>query len=597
MPHRTLDEGGLLTLDRDLPFLIVYREPADRADPGTARLVATEAAFLIADAAGDAEAVRAARTLALDGSARHGAFLLLELWSSPDPESRTFVLHAPDGPAPETIGGMYDALRSLTDLDPTVYVHLELTDDRTPDGFEPLLTIEESWRQEILLLGLEVPAIFRDPESGQVFPVFLRRLQRALSHALRRAIYEFMRVQTRTRVEHHLALGTHTPPEAVWEIDRELHALERSFDMLLLTSPIDQESAWTEFEANGFERNPDFSYRLLPLDPDLLKRRLYGVEIERVEDPAIAALFDDKRQELDTRLTMLRERGSADFRYGSMRLYGTVDERLKRIAGQLLDEVPRPRRWGGEPVDAAGFLAAAQRELEHYRASYPPLSSTVEVRRDVTGLMVSEGNLLIGETLSIRPDRVMPLIHHEVGTHVLTYVNGSAQPLEQLALGLADYDEFQEGLAVLAEYLVGGLDGLRMRLLAARVLAADSVEKGADFVETFRMLTKDLGYSGHGAWHITVRVHASGGFTRDLVYLRGLVDLLELLRSGAEIEPLYIGKIARKHLPVLEELRHRDVLREPPLLPRFLNQPESRQRLQAVRDGLTLTEMICRDPE
>ena len=41
-----LEEGGILTLDRDLPFLIVYREPADRPDPGTARLVATEAAFL-----------------------------------------------------------------------------------------------------------------------------------------------------------------------------------------------------------------------------------------------------------------------------------------------------------------------------------------------------------------------------------------------------------------------------------------------------------------------------------------------------------------------------------------------------------------------
>jgi uncharacterized protein (TIGR02421 family) len=206
--------------------------------------------------------------------------------------------------------------------------------------------------------------------------------------------------------------------------------------------------------------------------------------------------------------------------------------------------------------------------------------------------MVSEGNLLIGETLMLDPSRVEALIHHEVGTHVLTYVNGAAQPLEQLSLGLADYDELQEGLAVLSEYLVGGLNALRMRLLAARVLAARSVEEGGEFVDTFRLLTREYGYSPGGAWHITTRVHTCGGFTRDFIYLRGLVELMEHLRGGGELEPLYVGKIARKHIPVIEELRHREVLHDPPLLPRFLDDPEARDRLAAVRDGISLTQMV-----
>jgi uncharacterized protein (TIGR02421 family) len=216
-----------------------------------------------------------------------------------------------------------------------------------------------------------------------------------------------------------------------------------------------------------------------------------------------------------------------------------------------------------------------------------------EIRRDITGLLVSEGTLLIGDTLSLTPDRVEPLIHHEVGTHVLTYVNGSAQPLEQLALGLAHYDELQEGLAVLAEYLAGGLDRLRMRLLAARVLAARSVEQGADFVETFRLLTRDLGYSRAGAWNIALRVHASGGFTRDLIYLRGLVHLLEYLEAGGDLRPLYVGKIALKHLAILEELAHRRILREPPLTPPLLEDAGALRRLDAIRRGITLSEMTC----
>ncbi|MEX2572495.1 MAG: tyrosine/phenylalanine carboxypeptidase domain-containing protein [Gemmatimonadota bacterium] len=591
--RHALPHGGVLSLDRSLPYLIVYREPPRREDVGTERLVATESAYLIARRGEDSEVGSLVRRLAQAGSAAHGAFLVLELWSSPDPASRRFVVRAPRGPAPETVGKMVDALQPLGDLRPGVEVVLETGDERHPPGLPQLLSIEESWQTEVLLLGLEVPPIFRDGGTGAVYPLFLRQVQHHLSRALRQAIYEFIRVQTNTKVANHLALGTRSPPDDVWDVDRALCALEHSVDLLMLTSPVNGSDAWARFQAGEFQHNPKFHYRLLPVDPDLLKRRLFAIEIDRIDDPALADLFEDKRQELDTEFTMLRERGAKSFRYNSMRLYGEVNDRLRETAESILADVPRARRWQGEWVDAEAFRAAADRELDYYRERHPAIRNTIEVRRDVSGLLVSEGNLMIGERLSLRPDRVMPLIHHEVGTHVLTFVNGSAQPLEQLALGLAGYDELQEGLAVLAEYLVGGLDRSRMRLLAARVLAALSVQEGADFVGTFRLLTRDLGYSAAGAWDIAFRVHASGGFTRDLIYLRGLARLLELIASGADLEALYVGKIAQKHLPIIDELRHREVLRRPPLTPRFLTRPESLERLEHVRRGITLTEMIC----
>jgi uncharacterized protein (TIGR02421 family) len=176
-------------------------------------------------------------------------------------------------------------------------------------------------------------------------------------------------------------------------------------------------------------------------------------------------------------------------------------------------------------------------------------------------------------------------------------VNGRAQPLRQLSLGLAGYDELQEGLAVLAEYLAGGLDARRMRLLATRVIAARSVEDGAEFVETFRLLHHEYGYTAGGAWHVALRVHLCGGFTRDLIYLRGLTSLLEYLKQGGELAPLYAGKLALKHVPIIEELRYRGVLLDPPLLPRVLELPEARDRLEAVRRGISLTELICPETE
>lgn len=82
------------------------------------------------------------------------------------------------------------------------------------------------------------------------------------------------------------------------------------------------------------------------------------------------------------------------------------------------------------------------------------------------GLMVSGNQLLIGGRTRI-PRRRACLAQHEIGTHLITRYNGHHQPFRQLEVGLAGYDGLQEGLAVLAEYLVGGLSRLRIRILAA----------------------------------------------------------------------------------------------------------------------------------
>ena len=102
--------------------------------------------------------------------------------------------------------------------------------------------------------------------------------------------------------------------------------------------------------------------------------------------------------------------------------------------------------------------------------------------------MVSFGRLLIPEAAAFRADRVEPLLHHEVGTHVVTSQNGARQPLRLLTIGLPGYDETQEGLAVLAEYLTGELDPRRLRVLAARVVAVGKMLDGAGFLEIFESL-------------------------------------------------------------------------------------------------------------
>ena len=178
----------------------------------------------------------------------------------------------------------------------------------------------------------------------------------------------------------------------------------------------------------------------------------------------------------------------------------------------------------------------------------------------------------------------------------MTFMNGHAQPFRLLRSGLAGYDELQEGLAVFSEYLVGGLNPTRLRLLAARVIAVKCLTDGADFVQTFDRLHKAHGFSRRAAFGITARVFRSGGLTKDATYLRGILRILRYLRDGASIEPLLVGKIGFDDLGVMEELLRRQVLRPPSLRPRYLQDPVATGRLQLAKQSADLIDLLTDEP-
>ncbi len=214
------------------------------------------------------------------------------------------------------------------------------------------------------------------------------------------------------------------------------------------------------------------------------------------------------------------------------------------------------------------------------------------MRDDITGLMVSCGALLVSSQMRIPASRAEALIQHEVGTHVLTYHNGRAQRFRQLYVGLAGYDALQEGLAVLAEYLVDGLSRPRLRLLAGRVVAARLLLDGAGFADTYHTLTEAHEFPKRTSFLMTMRTYRAGGLTKDAVYLRGLCQILDHLGSGGELEPLFIGKIAAQHIPIVRELQWRGVLRDPPLVPSYMRRPDALARLETLRQGISPIDLV-----
>ena len=139
---------------------------------------------------------------------------------------------------------------------------------------------------------------------------------------------------------------------------------------------------------------------------------------------------------------------------------------------------------------------------------------------------------------------------------------------------------------------MGGLTANRMRTLAGRVIAASARVEGKGFKEIFDLLHLQYSFSPIRAFNITSRIMQGSGFIKDIIYLQGIVELKKHLEEGGELEPLLIGKFALKHLPVINELRERKVLRKHCILPRYLNTEESNKRLNKIRNGLPLSQMI-----
>jgi uncharacterized protein (TIGR02421 family) len=246
----------------------------------------------------------------------------------------------------------------------------------------------------------------------------------------------------------------------------------------------------------------------------------------------------------------------------------------------------------GRQLRPEEFAKLAREELDYYRTLWDGVTARVRTSPDImAGLMASRGHLLVTSDSKVPFGRTDALIQHEVGTHLVTYYNGKAQRLTQFRTGLAGYEELQEGLAVLAEYAVDGMTPERARTLAARVLAAKALVEGATFVDTFRLLCR-VGFAPRPAFNIVLRVHRGGGFIKDCVYLRGLQSVVDYLRDGGELKQLFVGKIALRHLPVVQELEARRLLSPMPLTPRYLDRPEAVRRLELLRQGRRLYELV-----
>lgn len=586
-----LPGGGILHIEKEVPYLVIYRKKED--DTGTSRFVISESSYLIIgdkDFDGYKNLVFA---ISNKQSVIFKTYMLFELYTG-DSGSNNFIIKGPVKKLSTAFDILKNELDGINNSFSGIYLQTKVKDTpkRHSEGEVSLMEPEAAKKCGAVLVSLEIPPIFRDNE-GEIFPVFFRNFKEYVVPAIHKFMFDYIRVQTSYQVAAYTSLGRQNLKDKVFEIDSHLAKIEGSFQFLWLVSPSNIKEIKDKFFESNYEKVIAYHYRLLPIDPDLLKRELYNLKMEDIDDPAVSQLFREKREELDQQISMLNERGTRNFFYNSIRLHKGVDNTLFEEAKKLLDTVDETTLIKDDDlIDSRGFSSMARKEFEYFRQQDENFTSKVHIRKDVNIMMVSQGELYLPQDYLMRRKEALALIQHEVGTHVLTYHNGSKQPLQQLRIGLADYDPLQEGLAVMSEYLVDGLTANRLRTLAGRVIAGSALMDGGDFKDIFNLLKKEYGFSAERSFNITSRIMQGGGFLKDIIYLKGLVKLRDYLKNGGEYEPLLAGKFGIKHVPIIKELTDRGVLNKGVLRPSYLLKENTIEKLNLIREGLPLSEMI-----
>ena len=593
--RQLVGESGRVHVDRWLPFILLNR--GDEGAASLARRIAIESpSYLVWPTHDDDAALEAIREVISAMAAKVGRLLIISL----DDRSAEFEEEGsqalPDFAAELGAGDQGDVGRAAGVLATAMRdISIDLRRckvERTP--FAPLLPkpFDRALNaiEGVERLSLRVPQIHRRPVGGE-YPGIAHDLATGIGDAILRAACAFLDDGKAKAPAHYRALGRSAYLAAALKADRKLDKVARSFDFLLSVSPIDTEKAFDRFIADGEGKPPHFHYRPLTVDPDEAKRRLYSIDFRALEDPLLEQLLSEKRHELDAQLTMLATRNTPAFQSASIFLYGSINADLLEDAAAILAAggSSRPR---GESIGAREIAAAAAALAQSYQVVDPAFAPAIQVRDDIAGLMVSGSKLFVGTNIVIPADRLQALLAHEVSIHLLTHFNGAAQRLAIFRTGLAGYEGIQEGLGVFAEWATGGLTRSRLRLLAARVVAVAAMERGATFIDVYRTLTREHGFSRRGAFGIAARVFRSGGFAKDAIYLQGFRAITSLVAAGAPLNPFWLGKIALSHVPAIEELLQRELVRPPLFKPSFLEDETAAKRIADLRQAKSFPELV-----
>lgn len=330
----------------------------------------------------------------------------------------------------------------------------------------------------------------------------------------------------------------------LFKIDEQLDRLVKRIELLSYVNPLNIEKEKQRFFASKFKEEPQFKYPKLKFDPYQLHRQFFTQPVEEIRDEEIHSLYTDVIYHYANMVQCIETIGKGRrFYYNSLRIYGTPTEKDVQNAKFILhfkDEEPTSdMEKVFSPKEARAYFEDFARNFD-----FPlNIQFTTHMSADAMVSNTRQALILKRNTLFSK-NQLLTLANHEIGVHLVTTFNGLEQPLKIFSHGFPKNVETQEGLSVFSEYMSGALTLRRLKELAYRVIASDSLIKGYSFADTFDLIHGTYKLNRKDAFNVTLRAHRGGGFTKDRLYLSGLKRIYRRYKKDISMNLLLSGKVS-----------------------------------------------------
>ncbi|WP_397362706.1 flavohemoglobin expression-modulating QEGLA motif protein [Olleya sp. R77988] len=341
----------------------------------------------------------------------------------------------------------------------------------------------------------------------------------------------------------------------LFDIDSNLNRLVKKIELLNYINPLNIESEKKQFFGAKYNYEPTFKYPKLRFNGYKLHRLFFSQRLERIKDDDIRDLYKDIIYEYSGLIECIETIGKGKkFYYNSLKSFGTPTERDIENAKFILR------------FDDSGFeedllplynVDDAIAYFEDYKKRYD-FDFTIKKSTNISAAAMVQNNtqtLVLRKNHKFSKNQLAVLANHEIGVHMVTTFNGLNQPLKVFSNGFPNNVETQEGVAVYSEYMSGNLTITRLKELAYRVIAADSLAKGYSFSATFDLLHNQYKLNRDKAFVVTLRIHRGGGFTKDYLYLTGLKKVYDYAKSGKDLDVLLTGKVTLEYKDVILKMQ------------------------------------------
>lgn len=341
--------------------------------------------------------------------------------------------------------------------------------------------------------------------------------------------------------------------KTLFEIDNHIDTLVKKIELLNYVNPNNIESEKEKFFNSKYLTDPKFTYPKIDFDKFKLHKEFFAQSIDKIEDEKLREVYEDIIYFYSGLIQCIETIGKGKrFYYNSLHSFGTPTEQDVENAKFIL-------HFESENAESTIFKPKyTAEESEHFFREYSKkYDFSYEIKNSSTmGAIAMVSNsakaLILNENHIFSENEINILTNHEIGVHMVTTMNGLLHPLKIFSHGFPNNEETQEGLAVFSEYMSGNLTVKRLKELAYRVLAVDSLAKGYSFSRTFRMLHNDYDLGREEAFYIAVRAHRGGGFTKDYLYLTGLKKIYDYHKNGNDLGLLLSGKVSLEFVDAIK---------------------------------------------